>query len=90
MEGKWTKGPWRINPADAREVVADNEVMVICRTPLGLYMRSAGHNARLIAQAPAMAKALEKVARFLWEEGYTTVNPIVAEVDALLTAIKGE
>ena len=104
MEGKWTRGPWRAE-YDNDTGPGDEgfwEFLAKFRRRDGLayaILDASGHgigrfddekDAKLAVQAPAMADALEKVARFLWEEGYTTVNPIVAEVDALLTAIKGE
>lgn len=46
-----TERPWRINPADSREIIADGEPMVICRTPIALYQRQAPDNAALIVKA---------------------------------------
>jgi len=44
--------------------------------------------ARLIAQAPAMAEALEDITRWAEERGYDA--PVTRHARALLTAIKGE
>ena len=59
MEGKWTPGPWEIEPFDSSDkdiwipepgVRVDND---------DVDHDEAAANARLIVQAPAMAKALE-------------------------------
>lgn len=85
MEGKWI-GPWRklddFTVVDANgDVVADTHLE---------------KDTDLIAQAPAMAKALEKLVeeyRSIWMSeggGADACEHILAPYRALLTAIKGE
>ena len=106
MEGKWTKGEWTADgpdcfgdwnihhPADSLAVAA-----VVCDPLPGAptmvaavvtNLRSAAEvaaNARLIAQAPAMATKLEATHQYLREQGH---DEMADEIEALLTAIKGE
>ena len=100
MEGKWTKGPWVL--VDERDLMdeprwaikgADGKWVLS-----GYFHTSTPReaNARLIAQAPAMAEALEKA---LFHFGQYPTGSVEESVDegalaerirALLTAIKGE
>lgn len=62
---KFTPGPWRLNPADKNEVIADSEWLVICRTQPALYQKCGPANAHLIAAAPEMYEALIEVLNML-------------------------
>ena len=88
----WTPGPWRL--VDERHLKdlqfafkgADNMWIATATFHLCTPYES---NARLIAQAPAMAEALEDARE--WMRSYLMDDhPSAAKLDALLTAIKGE
>lgn len=95
----WTPGPWRL--VDERRLKdrqfafkgADDMWIATATFYLCTPYES---NARLIAQAPAMAEALEKLVeeyRSLWigeGGGADACEHILAPYRALLTAIKGE
>ena len=66
MKNRSTPGPWQYTPTNTDHVShiirAPDGFSVATATPQG---RSAAHNARLIAAAPAMLEALQAVCQFL-------------------------
>lgn len=92
MEGQWTKGPWHW---DSDPVKGDPlsrvryRVAATGKTITQTYYSSsdpqAEWDARLIAQAPAMAEALEVVRDYI-DDNHTCA----AMLDAILAAIKGD
>lgn len=83
MEGKWTKGEWEICGDD---VLAGGYFVATVHDNNGAPKNKA--NARLIAQAPAMAEALEDAQKRL--RGAGMLGGADDPVNVVLTAIKGE
>lgn len=98
MEGKWTKGDWGVRERthvvrSVRECeslgpgIGAGVSYVPVAKAYGETEAETKANARLIAQAPAMATKLEATHQYLREQGH---DEMADEIEALLTAIKGE
>ena len=61
---KWTPGPWELLKNDSKMVMASNNGGCVCQTydnVSSINTDEGINNARLIAKAPEMYKALDKV-----------------------------
>lgn len=92
----WTPGPWRLvdepRLKDRQFAFKGADDMWIATATFYLCTPYES-NARLIAQAPAMAEALVNVlalARVKWGNTDPDANVVLEQAEALLTAIKGE
>lgn len=97
--GGWTKGPWRIGEW-GKVVTPSGETLLLTGVALTLNSAAAEAiaNRNLVAEAPAMAEALEKSAEdissaiFILEgasEPYSRLQARLTEIRAILTRIKG-
>lgn len=88
---KHTPGPWSINPADPREIIAADEVLVICRTPATLHQKRAEFNSKLLAAAPDLLEALRDMTRIASaaSNGITGNQPRIARAQAAIAKAIG-
>lgn len=93
--GKWTPGPWMLDQ-DQRHVGADGITFVgeVARLNAGEFARVAADR-RLIAEAPAMAEALERVALAVelsteFRLGHPGFEQAASRARAILARINGD
>lgn len=101
-KGKWTAGPWRL-VTDSREGAAGRlciesatDVVTqgawsgrrIAIVPESLGSARQAANARLIAQAPAMAELLQRFV--IWSQKSKTGSLLADEAERILASIDGD
>jgi hypothetical protein len=115
MGNPWTRGPWRVDPCNRQDVQTSDGALEVTSefdvddakvqwSPVGPFpsFEQSLANARLIAEAPAMAEALERVAVLIAAfhgslgeqitdaELASLHNSTAKQVTAILARIKGE
>ena len=91
---KWTNGPWEVGEDGTDVFTTHTEPLLIARTNGDegheKDTQLAGADARLIAQAPEMAEALDKLAK--WDASHddgTLISEACSMARAILAKIKG-